>query len=99
MISTSLLIFKSSSHLYQDFSDRSERTGHNRLIVIFIFHGFIIIIIILLIWKLFTPASCEKQGCTKKYDELKLINHVQTSEILLIKILPTEYSLVKGIYI
>ena len=26
--------------------------------------------------------SCEKQGCTKKYDELKLINHVQTSEIL-----------------
>ena len=42
--------------------------------------------------------SCEKQGCTIKYDELKLINHVQTSEILLIGNF-TKYSLVKGIYI
>ena len=33
---------------------------------------------------MFCP-SYEKQGCTKKYDELKLINHVQTSEILLIE--------------
>ena len=28
--------------------------------------------------------SYEKQGCTKKYDELKLINHEQTNETLLI---------------
>ena len=27
--------------------------------------------------------SCERQGFTKKYDELKLVNHVQTNEILL----------------
>ena len=29
--------------------------------------------------------SCKKQGCTKKYVELKLINQMQTSEILLIE--------------
>ena len=29
--------------------------------------------------------SCGRQRCMKKYDELKLINHVQTSEILLIE--------------
>ena len=29
----------------------------------------------------FCPSG-EKQGWKKKYDELKLINHVQTSEIL-----------------
>ena len=32
----------------------------------------------------FCPSG-ERQGCTKKYDELKLINHVQTNEILLIE--------------
>ena len=30
-------------------------------------------------------SSWERQGCTKKYDELKLVNHVQTNEILPIK--------------
>ena len=29
--------------------------------------------------------SCERQICTKKYDNLKLVNLVQTNEILLIK--------------
>ena len=29
--------------------------------------------------------SCERQGCTKKHDELKLVNPVQTNEILLIE--------------
>ena len=29
--------------------------------------------------------SCKRQGCTKKYDELILVNHVQTNEILLIE--------------
>ena len=27
----------------------------------------------------------ERQGCTKKYDELKLVNQVQTNEIMLIE--------------
>ena len=29
--------------------------------------------------------SCERQSCTKKYDELKLVNCVQTNEILLVE--------------